>query len=127
MKFTISKKSLLSMLNMVSEAMIDSSEQSQEIVIVAGKDKLYMMCSNKNFKVTVQTVCNVIEVGTMLVDAKTFIKIIRKINDDKITVEEDADNYANISSKNTNINILTMDITKYPTVNNENEMFCSNF
>jgi len=127
MKFVISKKSLSKMLNMVAETManVPSKSELKEIVIVAGYNNLYIMGSNLDFSVTVHTLCDVLEIGTIIVDAKTLIEVIKDIDDDGdvITIDEIKDNLVNISAMDTNINVLALDITTYSAIDQETEIY----
>ncbi|KOR55306.1 hypothetical protein [Clostridium botulinum] len=115
MKFIISRKDLLNRLNGISEAITNSSSEAllKDIVIVAGYNTLYLMGKYLDFKITLQTNCEVLEVGTILVESEIFKNIIEDIDDDYITVKSFDHNCINISSINSNLNIFTKNITTY--------------
>lgn len=122
MKFMISRKSLEHMLNMISETInnISSDYTLKEIIIVAGKNDLYVMGKYLDITITIQKSCNVQEIGTILVDKKYFTEVINYL-DKYIAVESIDNNLIKISDDNTEINMLTRDITTYPSTNIEDE------
>lgn len=122
MKFMISRKSLEHMLNMISETInnISSDYTLKEIIIVAGKDDLYVMGKYLDITITIQKSCNVQEIGTILIDKKYLTTVINCL-DKYITVESIDNNLIKISDDNTEINMLTRDITTYPSTNIEDE------
>lgn len=118
----ISRKSLEHMLNMISETInnISSDYTLKEIIIVAGKDDLYVMGKYLDITITIQKSCNVQEIGTILIDKKYLTTVINCL-DKYITVESIDNNLIKISDDNTEINMLTRDITTYPSTNIEDE------
>lgn len=123
MEFVISKKNLLKMLNMASEAaQYSGASMPKEMLIVAGYDQLYLMVRNSDFSISIETHCNVLEVGTIIVEAVNFIEIINDIDEGEIKVKELPNNVINISSENTDVNLITQDITTYQLINSEKKV-----
>ncbi len=76
--------------------------------IVANDLKLYIEASKIN--------CVVEEQGKILVDAKMFSEIIRKLPDGAVTIETDEDNFINITADHTKFKLLGRDATEFPTI-----------
>ncbi len=76
--------------------------------IVANDLKLYIEASNID--------CLIQQEGKVLVDAKMFSEVIRKLPDGDVTIEVVEDNFINITSGLTQFNLVGREATEFPTI-----------
>ncbi|WP_321835622.1 DNA polymerase III subunit beta [Clostridium butyricum] len=115
MKFIIEKSNLLENLNKVSKAITGKSnvDSLKGILIQVNDGKIIMMGSDLDLSIISFSTCEVIEPGSMLIDAKMFIDIIRKLRNDKITISSEADTVS-IQCVKSKFTVVKMDEKIYP-------------
>ena len=115
MNFIIEKNALLDNLNKVSKAITGKStiEALKGVLIQVMDGKIIMMGSDMDLSIIAFGVCEVIEPGSILVNAKILIDIVRKLPNDKITIQIQQD-MVNISCRKSEFTIVKMDENTYP-------------
>lgn len=115
MNFLIEKNALLDNLNKVSKAITGKStiDALKGILIQVMDGKIIMMGSDMDLSIIAFGVCEVIEPGSILVDAKILTDIVRKLPNDKITIQIQ-ENMVNISCQKSEFTIVKMDENTYP-------------
>ena len=91
MKFICSKQSLLNGLQIVSKAVPNKTTMSiLECILVEAKDGTIKFTAN-DMELGIETVIegNILEKGTIALDAKIFLDIVRKLPDNDVTIETD--------------------------------------
>lgn len=116
MKFIIEKNNLLENLNNVSKAITGKSTNPilQGIKIQVQQGTILMFGSDMDLSIAAFGKCEVIEEGSMLVDAKMFIEIIRKLPKGDITISLNEDDLIEIASGKSLFNIVHMKENEYP-------------
>lgn len=76
--------------------------------ITANDLKLYIEANNID--------CQILKSGSILVDAKMFAEIIRKLPDGDVTIEVIEDNFINITSGLTKFKLLGRETDEFPTI-----------
>ena len=119
MKFTCEQRSLTRALNIVSKAVSSKTTIPvlKGIMIDASKDgKLTLSASDTDLSIQNTIDAEVSEVGSVLVMAKLFGDIIRKLPASEIEIETDEKNHVTIRSKNSEFNIVGMPSDEFPTM-----------
>ncbi|UYZ38978.1 DNA polymerase III subunit beta (plasmid) [Clostridium beijerinckii] len=127
MKFVIGKNTLLDTLSKVSRAITGKAavQSLKGVLIQVAKGQIIMVGSDMDLSIYGRSTCEVIEPGAILVDAKIFIDIIRKLPDGDITIEKNEDNLVTIKCNKSEFSIVSMNETEYPElpkVNNGTEI-----
>jgi DNA polymerase-3 subunit beta len=90
------------------------------ILIEAKNGKLNITGNDLNLSISAYIDATIIEEGSLVVEAKTFSEIIKKLPDDNITFEKN-DNYLNIRNKKIVFKIPSFNSTDYPQINEGDE------
>ncbi len=107
MKFVCSKSNLVSGLQIVSKAVASKTTMSiLECIMVDATEGIIKFIAN-NIDLGIQTVVdgNIIERGYVAIDAKLFLDIIRKLPDNDVTIESDADCKVTITCEKANFTL----------------------
>lgn len=117
MKFTCDKANLNEAISVVSKAVNNSCAiDILKGIKIDASDKLKMTGSDLDLSVESVIDANVSEQGSIIVDARIFADIVRKLPNGEITIETDASNEIKISCQNTKFNILYLSSEGYPEI-----------
>ncbi|KOR55305.1 DNA polymerase III subunit beta [Clostridium botulinum] len=116
MKFIIEKNELLRNVEKASKAITGKSTLSilKGIMIQVANGQIIMLGSDIDLSILARGTCEVIDPGSMLVDAKIFIEIIRKLPNGDITIEITEDELVSITCKKSKFSIVKMNDKEYP-------------
>lgn len=116
MKFIIEKNNLLENLNKVSKAITGNSTNQilQCVNIQVQNGKIILFGTDMDLSIAAFGSCEVIEEGSMLVDAKMFIEIIRKLPNKEVSISLNKDNLIEITCGKSLFNIVHMNEKEYP-------------
>ena len=116
MKFIIDKSNLLENLNKVSKAISGKSNVAalQGVYIQVQSGQFIMLGSDMDLSILSRGMCEVIEPGVILVDAKIIIDIVRKLPKGDVTISLTEDDFIEISAGNTVFNIVHLNEKEYP-------------
>lgn len=101
MKFIIEKNELLRNIEKASKAITGRSTVAtlKGLMIQVSNGRIIILGSDMDLSILAIGHCEVIEIGSMLVDAKIFIEIIRKLPNGEITIEITEDELVSITCK----------------------------
>lgn len=123
MNIKISKTNLLENLLKVSKAITGKSnvEALKGVYIQVDKGTILILGSDTDLSILAHGTCEVIEPGIILVDAKIFMEIIRKMpnGDISISKSKDNENLIEISAGKCLFNICCMNEKEYPDFPNQ--------
>ncbi len=117
MKIICSKSSLLSSVNVALKAVPSkpSLPVLECILLVAEQDGFYVVGNDLEMGIkTTLMPCQVVEEGSVALEAKVFFEIIRSLPDDLINIAINDKNAATISCGNSEFNILGICGTEFP-------------
>lgn len=107
MKISCSKQALMNGINIVSKAVSTKSTMSnlQCILIEASLNDVKLIANDIELGIETVIESEVKEPGRVLLDAKLFSEIIRKLPDSEVIIETNANSQANIRCERSNFNI----------------------
>lgn len=116
MKFIIEKTNLLENLVKVSKAITGKSNVTalSGVFIQVENGHFLMLGSDMDLSILAHGSCEVIDNGSILVDAKMFLEIIRKLPKGDITISTTEDDLIEISCGKSLFNIVHMNEKEYP-------------
>jgi DNA polymerase-3 subunit beta len=122
MKFIIGKANLLENLIKVSKAITGKSsvQALHGVFIQVANGHILMLGSDMDLSILVQGGCEVVEPGSILVDAKMFLEIIRKLPKGEVTISTGEDDLIEISCGKSLFNVVHMNEKEYPEFPKEN-------
>ena len=132
MKFICSKQSLLNGLQIVSKAVPNKTTMSiLECILVEAKDGTIKFTAN-DMELGIETVIegNILEKGTIALDARIFLDIVRKLPDNDITIETDNDLKTTITCEKSKFNIIGKsgeDFSYLPNIERNDSVIVSQF
>lgn len=120
MKFICQKQNLIKVLNIVSKAVSvrTTIPVLKGILIKAEEGKLTMSASDLDLSIEDSTEAEVSEEGSVIVMARLFSDIVRKLPGDEVQIETDDDNNVFIKSMNSEFKIIGMQTDEFPVINN---------
>lgn len=107
MKISCSKQALMNGINIVSKAVSTKSTMSnlQCILIEASLNDVKLIANDIELGIETVIESEVKEPGRVLLDAKLFSEIVRKLPDSEVIIETNANSQANIRCERSNFNI----------------------
>lgn len=107
MKISCSKQALMNGINIVSKAVSTKSTMSnlQCILIEASLNDVKLIANDIELGIETVIESEVKEPGRVLLDAKLFSEIVRKLPDSEVMIETNANSQANIRCERSNFNI----------------------
>lgn len=123
MKFTCQQQNLIKVLNIVSKAVSvrTTIPVLKGIMLKAESDKLTMSASDLDLSIQDTTDAEVVESGSIIVMARLFSDIVRKLPGEEIQIETDEENNVFIKSMNSEFKIIGMAADEFPVINNETD------
>lgn len=117
MKIICDKDVINEKISIVQKAISNRTTQPslQGILLKAEDQKITMIGSDLDLTIETELNCDVIEEGTILVEAKLFGDIIRKLPNDKIKIE-DRDNLIHITCRKSTFNLVCLNKDDYPSL-----------
>ena len=108
MKFVCSKSTLLTAVQTVSKAVPSKTTMSILECILIDTTKGNITLTANDMELGIETIIegDIIEKGIIALDAKIFLDIVRKLPDNDITVEVDANNKTTITCEKAKFNII---------------------
>ncbi|MCR1934962.1 DNA polymerase III subunit beta [Clostridium tepidum] len=127
MKITCQKNILLEGISIVQKAVTGKSTLPilSGILIKANKNELILTGSDMDLSIETKVNANILEEGTIVLDAKLFGEIIRKLPNDLIEINTLEDNSIEIICQNSRFNLIYMNPDEFPNppIINENMIF----
>ncbi len=127
MKFLCEKGKLQEAISIVQKAITGKSPMPilEGILIIAKNSSLTLITSDIDLSIETKVEADVIDNGTIVVDAKIFGEIIRKLPNAEITVETKENNIINIHCEKSDFDLVHMNGDDFPNIPviDENMMF----
>ncbi|ACA56965.1 DNA polymerase III subunit beta [Clostridium botulinum] len=127
MKITCQKNILLEGISIVQKAVTGKSTLPilSGILIRANKNELVLTGSDMDLSIETKVKANILEEGTIVLDARLFGEIIRKLPNDLIEINTLEDNSIEIICQNSRFNLIYMNPDEFPNppIINENMIF----
>jgi len=119
MKFTCNRDNLIEGIGIVQKAIPSKSNTPVlEGILIEVSEDLILTGSDSEISITYQVPAIIEEIGGVVVQARTFCDIIRKLPDIYVTIETSSDgNELIINSGNAHFEINTMNRAAYPKIN----------
>ena len=115
MKIVCSKANLLSGINIVLKAVPAKTTMTiLECVMINAEDDITIQGNDMELAIETQVDGEVIEEGTIAINAKIFSEIIRKLPDSDVTIETDSSLNTHITCEKTNFNIPAREADEFP-------------
>ncbi len=132
MKITCSKNTLSNGVNIVSKAVPSKTTMSilQCILITAEKGVIKLTANDGDLGIETIIEGNIIEEGTVALDAKFFSEIVKKLPDNEVTIEVASNYVTNIKCEKALFNLIGKDgddFTKLPVINKTNSILLSDY
>jgi len=123
MKFTCQQQNLIKVLNIVSKAVSvrTTIPVLKGIMLKAEDGKITMSASDLDLSIQDKADAEVMEEGSIIVMARLFSDIVRKLPGDEVQIETDDENNVFIKSMNSEFKIIGMSADEFPVVNNETD------
>lgn len=123
MKFICQQQNLVKVLNIVSKAVSvrTTIPVLKGIMIKAESGKLTMSASDLDLSIQDSTDAEISEPGSVIVMARLFSDIVRKLPGEEVQIETDNDNNVYIKSMNSEFKIIGMPADEFPVINNQND------
>ena len=108
MKLVCSKQNLLTAVQTVSKAVPNKTTMSilECILLEAYDQKIVLTANDMELGIETSIGGNVMEKGTIALDAKIFLEIVRKLPDNDITIETDSNFKTTITCEKAKFNII---------------------
>lgn len=127
MKFTCEKNSLQNSISTVQKAVTGKSTMQilQGILLNAQDNELVLSASDKDLSIETKLTTDIFENGSIVVDAKLFGEIIRKLPNDVIQISTIGNNTVEIICQKSKFNLIYMNAEDFPELPkiNENMIF----
>lgn len=132
MKIVCSKSSLTEGVNIVSKAVPAKSSLSILQCILIKAEKGIITFTGNDTELGIETIVegNIIEEGTVALDAKFFADIVRKLPDNMVTISTDAQCVTTITCENTELTLIGKegdDFTALPSIDKVDSVVISEF
>lgn len=132
MKFICSKANLLTGVQTVSRAVPNKTTMSilECILVDTTKGKINLTANDMELGIETVIEGDIIEKGIIALDAKIFLDIVRKLPDNRITVETDANFKTTITCEKAKFNIIGKlgdDFSYLPTIERNESIILSQF
>ena len=116
MKIVCEKSNLLSGINIVSKAIPAKSTITmlECVLIKTDEDKILLEGNDMELAIETAVEGDIIEEGSIAINAKIFSDVIRKLPDSEVTIETDASNNAMIMCENGRYNIPAREGDEFP-------------
>ena len=123
MKFICQQQNLVKVLNIVSKAVSvrTTIPVLKGIMLKAENSMLTMSASDLDLSIQDSTEAEVSEPGAVIVMARLFSDIVRKLPGEEVQIETDADNNVLIKSMNSEFKIIGMPADEFPVINTATE------
>ena len=123
MEIKIKTKKLNEILNIMEMGIPQKTviEALKSIKIIAEENKLKFITSKQDLAIqyTLDEDFVILKEGSLLIPSQFFIPIIKKTNDEEITIKND-DNKVSIDSINSKLELMTYDLNTFPFIDFEN-------
>ena len=108
MKLVCKKSDLISGINIVMKAVSSKTTMSilECILIDATEGEIKMTANDMELGIETKVLGEIIEAGSIAIDAKIFSEIVRKLPDNDVLIEVNDEIKANITCENAKFNIL---------------------
>ena len=117
MKFVCEKNILSDSISIVSKAINNSCAiDILKGIKIEAKDKIKLSGSDLDLSIESVFDAEIYEEGSLIVDARIFADIIRKLPDGPVEIETDSKNELKINCLNTKFNILYLSAEGYPDI-----------
>ena len=123
MNFICEQQKLNSVLNIVSKAVSTRTTIPvlKGIMIKAEEGKVTFSASDLDFSIQDSCEADILEEGSIIVMARLFLDIVRKLPGDEVKIETDDENNVFIKSMNSDFKIIGMPVDEFPVINNITE------
>lgn len=132
MKLVCKKSDLISGINIVMKAVSSKTTMSilECILIDATEGEIKMTANDMELGIETKVSGEIIEAGSIAIDAKIFSEIVRKLPDNDVLIEVNDETKANITCENAKFNILVKsaeDFSYLPVIEKNNKITISQF
>ena len=132
MKLVCKKSDLISGINIVMKAVSSKTTMSilECILIDATEGEIKMTANDMELGIETKVLGEIIEAGSIAIDAKIFSEIVRKLPDNDVLIEVNDEIKANITCENAKFNILVKsaeDFSYLPVIEKNNKITISQF
>jgi DNA polymerase-3 subunit beta len=132
MKLICKKSDLISGINIVMKAVSSKTTMSilECILIDATEGNIKMTANDMELGIETKVIGEIIEAGSIAIDAKIFSEIVRKLPDNDVIIEVHDETKANITCENAKFNILIKsaeDFSYLPVIEKNNKITISQF
>ena len=123
MKFICQQQNLIKILNIVSKAVSVRTTMPvlKGILLKAENGRLTMSASDLDLSIEDSTDAEISEPGSVIVMARLFSDIVRKLPGEEVQIETEGDNNVLIKSMNSEFKIIGMPADEFPVINTQNE------
>jgi len=123
MKFTCSQQKLSKALNIVSKAVSTRTTIPvlKGILLKSEENNLILSASDLDLSIEKAIDVNVIEEGSVVIPAKLFGDIVRKLPNEEILIEEEENNVIMIKPSKSEFKIIGFSSEEFPNLSNEEE------
>ena len=123
MKFICQQQNLIRILNIVSKAVSVRTTMPvlKGILLKAENGRLTMSASDLDLSIEDSTDAEISEPGSVIVMARLFSDIVRKLPGEEVQIETEGDNNVLIKSMNSEFKIIGMPADEFPVINTQNE------
>ncbi len=119
MKFDIERKKLLKGLSLI-QGVVEKKKTLPillNVLIETTNDKIILTATDLEIGIKNTYDSNIIEPGSITVNAKKLFEIIKELPEEKITIKSKENNWIEIKCKNSKFNILALSPDEFPTIN----------
>ena len=119
MKFICQQQNLIKILNIVSKAVSVRTTMPvlKGILLKAENGRLTMSASDLDLSIEDSTDAEISEPGSVIVMARLFSDIVRKLPGEEVQIETEGDNNVLIKSMNSEFKIIGMPADEFPVIN----------
>ena len=123
MKFTCSQQKLSKGLNIVSKAVSTRTTIPvlKGILLKSEENNLILSASDLDLSIEKAIDVNVIEEGSVVIPAKLFGDIVRKLPNEEILIEEEENNVIMIKTSKSEFKIIGFSSEEFPNLSDEEE------
>ena len=123
MKFICEQKNLLKVLNVVSKAVSNRTTIPvlKGIMIKAEEGKITLSASDLDISIQDSCEAEILEEGSIIVMARLFSDMVRKLPGEEVQIETDDNNNFYINSSNFSSNIIGLPVDEFPIINSLTE------
>lgn len=118
MKFICDRQSLSEAMLNIQKAVPGKSNipALEGVLIQTGEDSITLSGYDLEFGITTQIPAEIEETGTIVLPARLFSDIIRKLSDDSVSVTVDANLLTTVTTKQTEFTIIGIDAAEFPAI-----------